>query len=155
MLVPSQVEQYQRDGFFIARGLFPPEEVTRLRTHFMRLREGHVHPGDFVGVPIQQIWGDSAKTGDLLFEDKPDPLKNYPRMIHMHRWDENQPELAARQTSQGASHRVVGSRTLCRPDNAVFQTARCAWSGTPSGSVLSKGAAGNVDGGLDGARRLR
>lgn len=88
MLANGQIEQYQSDGFFIARGLFSPEEVARLRMHYMALREGQEHPGDFVGVPIQRIFGDSAKTGDLLFEDKPDPLKQYPRMIHMHRWDE-------------------------------------------------------------------
>ncbi|SRR5258708_22760918 len=88
MLTISQIEQYQSDGFFIARGLFSPEEVIQLRTHFMKLREGQEHPGDFVGVPVQRILGDSAKTGDIFLEDKPDPLKQYPRMIHMHRWDE-------------------------------------------------------------------
>ncbi len=88
MLTASQIEQNQSDGFFIARGLFPPAEVTRLRAHYMELREGQEHPGDFAGVPIQRILGDSAKTGDMLFEDKFDPLKQYPRMIHMHRWDE-------------------------------------------------------------------
>ncbi len=88
MLTTSQIEQYQRDGYFIARGLFAPEEITRLRAHYMALREGQEHPGDFAGVPVQRILGDSAKTGDLLFEDRPDPLKQYPRMIHMHRWDE-------------------------------------------------------------------
>jgi hypothetical protein len=54
----------------------------------MALREGKEHPGDFAGVPVQRSLGDSLKTGDHLYEDKPDPLKQYPRMIHMHRWDE-------------------------------------------------------------------
>ena len=88
MLTASKIEQYQRDGFVIVRALFSSEEVSQLRTHYMKLREGQEHPGDFVGVPIQRIIGNSAKTGDLLFEDKPDPLRQYPRMIHMHRWDE-------------------------------------------------------------------
>ena len=89
MFTALGIEQYQTNGFFIARNLFSPEEVARLRAHYMGLREGQEHPGDFAGVPVQRIWGDSAKTGDLLFADKPDPLKQYPRMIHMHRWDEN------------------------------------------------------------------
>ena len=38
----------------------------------MRLREAGSYPGDFGGV-------------DPTSED---PLKRYPRMIHMHRWDE-------------------------------------------------------------------
>ena len=84
----NQIEDYQRDGYYVARGLFSPQEVSSYRSHYMALREGQEHPGDYVGVPIERIVGDSAKTGDLLYEDKPDPLKQYPRMIHMHRWDE-------------------------------------------------------------------
>jgi len=82
------VEQYQRDGYYVARGLFSSEEMAFYRAHFMALREGQEHPGDFAGVPVQRIIGDSLKTGDHLYEDKPDPLKQYPRMIHMHRWDD-------------------------------------------------------------------
>ncbi len=88
MLTARQIEQYREDGFFIARGLFAPDEVILLRAHYMALRTGQEHPGDYAGVPVERIMGDSAKTGDLLFEDRPDPLKQYPRMIHMHRWDE-------------------------------------------------------------------
>jgi phytanoyl-CoA hydroxylase len=53
-------------------GLFSAEEVKRLRDHFMSLRAAGSYPGDTAGVDI----GGS------------DPLKRYPRMIHMHRWDE-------------------------------------------------------------------
>jgi hypothetical protein len=47
------------------------EEVERYRQHYMELREAGAYPGDFGGV-------------DLTSND---PLKRYPRMIHMHRWD--------------------------------------------------------------------
>jgi phytanoyl-CoA hydroxylase len=80
MRTAEQLEQYQRDGYIVARGLFSPEETAFYRTHYMRLREGQQHPGDYAGVPIFDV----PQTGD----DKPDPLKQYPRMIHMHRWDE-------------------------------------------------------------------
>src|SRR5262249_18017997 len=40
--------------------------------HFMQLRAAGAYPGDVVGV-------------DPSSED---PLKKYPRMIHMHRWDD-------------------------------------------------------------------
>src|SRR4051812_40004670 len=86
MVTANEIEQFQRDGYCVVRGLFSPDEVAFYRSHYMDLREGQEHPGDFVGVPI--ILGNTAKTGDLLFTDKPDPLKEYPRMIHMHRWDE-------------------------------------------------------------------
>jgi len=63
---------YEKQGYAVACQLFTPDEVASLREHFMRLRaQGH-HPGDLVGV-------------DSTSED---PLKRYPRMIQMHRWDE-------------------------------------------------------------------
>ena len=72
MLDPSQIEQYQRDGFLLVRRLFSPDEVAHLRDHYMALRAAGTYPGDTAGVDI----GSS------------DPLKRFPRMIHMHRWDE-------------------------------------------------------------------
>jgi phytanoyl-CoA hydroxylase len=63
---------YDANGYTVVRGLFSPQEVAAYREHFMRLREEGSKPGDMVAT--------SAQVGD--------PLKRYPRMIHMHRWDE-------------------------------------------------------------------
>jgi phytanoyl-CoA hydroxylase len=63
---------FDEHGYLVARGLFDAEETTFLRNHFVRLREAGSYPGDVVGVE----------------PDSDDPLKRYPRMIHMHRWDE-------------------------------------------------------------------
>jgi ectoine hydroxylase-related dioxygenase (phytanoyl-CoA dioxygenase family) len=68
----SVVEQFRRDGYVTAAGLFSADEVARYRDHFMRLRAAGSYPGDHAGV--------DAKSND--------PLKRYPRMIHMHRWDD-------------------------------------------------------------------
>jgi phytanoyl-CoA hydroxylase len=62
---------FDEEGYFVARGLFDVDEATFWRDHFTRLREAGAYPGDVVGVD---------PTSD-------DPLKKYPRMIHMHRWD--------------------------------------------------------------------
>jgi phytanoyl-CoA hydroxylase len=71
-MIPQEMfHEYHQDGFTVARGLFTPEEVASYREHYMRLREQGEHPGDFSGVDLT--------SGD--------PLKKYPRMIHMHRWD--------------------------------------------------------------------
>ncbi len=70
----AQLQQYERDGYVVARGLFSNQEVVGLRDHYMRLRESGTYPGDSAGVPIGN--------------PDADPLKRYPRMIHMHRWDE-------------------------------------------------------------------
>lgn len=72
MLSQEQVEQYHRDGYVVARGLFSQKEAEFYTDHYMRLREAGSYPGDFQGVDPQSN----------------DPLKRYPRMIHMHRWDE-------------------------------------------------------------------
>ena len=68
----EQQKFYTTDGYVIAQQVFTPDEVALYRDHYMRLREEGAHPGDFAGA-------------DLTSED---PLKRYPRMIHMHRWDE-------------------------------------------------------------------
>lgn len=62
---------FEADGFAIARGLWSPAEIARLRDHYMALREGGPRPGDYAGEDLTSA----------------DPLKRYPRMIHMHRWD--------------------------------------------------------------------
>jgi len=63
---------YGDNGYVVMPGLFSPDEVARFREHYMTLRRRGSYPGDLTGV-------DSASA---------DPLKRYPRMIHMHRWDE-------------------------------------------------------------------
>lgn len=83
MSTAAELQQFMQNGYVVSGGLFSPEEIAFYRQHFMKLREEE-HPGDFAGVRIDG----TSKTGDLFYEDRPDPLKQYPRMIHMHRWDQ-------------------------------------------------------------------
>ena len=64
--------QYLDQGYGLARALFTSDEVEVLRNHYMDLRAKGSYPGDLAG-------------SDLTSND---PLKRFPRMIHMHRWDE-------------------------------------------------------------------
>jgi phytanoyl-CoA hydroxylase len=73
MLTVKQQNQYERDGYLVVPGVFAPDEVEHLKQHFMMLRAAGTYPGDFDGV-------------DLTSQD---PLKRFPRMIHMHRWDDD------------------------------------------------------------------
>jgi hypothetical protein len=66
------LERYRCDGCVNVPAVFSPREVETLRDHFMRLRAAGSYPGDTAGVD----------TGS------DDPLKRFPRMIHMHRWDQ-------------------------------------------------------------------
>jgi ectoine hydroxylase-related dioxygenase (phytanoyl-CoA dioxygenase family) len=63
---------YQTNGYVVVPQLFSPDEVERYREHYMTLRRHGSYPGDHAGVDVTSS----------------DPLKRYPRMIHMHRWDE-------------------------------------------------------------------
>ena len=64
---------FQREGFAIARHLFSLEETIAYRDHYMRLSAEGPHPNDLVNQ-----WDDGEK----------DPLRQYPRLFNMHRWDE-------------------------------------------------------------------
>lgn len=71
-LLPSEQEQFEQQGYLILKQLFQPAEVNFFRDHFMRVRESGPQPGD--EVPLDRT--------------HPDPLKRYPRLMMMHRWDE-------------------------------------------------------------------
>ncbi|HRW08636.1 MAG TPA: phytanoyl-CoA dioxygenase family protein [Caldilineaceae bacterium] len=66
-------QEFKQNGYTIARALFSAEEAARYRDHFMALRGSASYQGDLVNQ-----W-DNGET---------DPLKRYPRMFNMHRWDE-------------------------------------------------------------------
>ncbi|QNE18819.1 phytanoyl-CoA dioxygenase family protein [Kribbella qitaiheensis] len=65
-------DEFDRSGYTLARGLFGVDEVEQLREHYMALRGRGSYPGDTVGVRANSR----------------DPLRRYPRMAQMHRWDE-------------------------------------------------------------------
>jgi phytanoyl-CoA hydroxylase len=66
------VEEFEQNGYTLAKSLFSAEEVAHYRDHFMTLRAAGSYPGDTAGVDVTSN----------------DPLKRFPRMIHMHRWDD-------------------------------------------------------------------
>lgn len=70
-LTQEMYDRFHQDGYVVVPGLFSAEEVEHYLEHYMELRTSGTYPGDSSGVDI----GSS------------DPLKKYPRMIHMHRWD--------------------------------------------------------------------
>src|SRR5262247_3109548 len=77
MINPEQKRSFDENGYVLVRQLFQPEEVAFYRDHYMRLRKKGSYPGDLVAQGAQ---GADPGTND--------PLQRYPRMIHMHRWDE-------------------------------------------------------------------
>ncbi len=63
--------EFAETGIFLAKALYTQEETDVLRDHYMELRK-EARPGDSSGVDVTSN----------------DPLKRFPRMCHMHRWDE-------------------------------------------------------------------
>jgi ectoine hydroxylase-related dioxygenase (phytanoyl-CoA dioxygenase family) len=67
----QQQQEFVRDGYTVARGMFAAHEVAAMLDHYMQMNIEHSHKGDV-----------SAIT------EESDPLKRYPRLLQMHRWDE-------------------------------------------------------------------
>src|SRR5262249_47195073 len=63
---------FAADGYVVARGLFTEDEVDGLRSHVMALQRSR--PGSGVGT-------------DEVIGERHDPLRRYPRMAQLHRWD--------------------------------------------------------------------
>lgn len=66
----ADLAQYQRDGYFIARGLFTTEEVAEIREKFDGIAAGNA---------IEGYWAPKL--------DATDPLDRYPRVMQPHRFD--------------------------------------------------------------------
>ena len=71
-LSASDLEEFERDGFVIIRGLFGPGEIEELVRTFDALHERGEIPGCFKAAPASE---------------GADPLAVYPRMMHPHRID--------------------------------------------------------------------
>jgi len=72
MVSDSYKQEFERDGYTLVRGLFDADEAERLCEHYMTLRKRGSYDNDEAGV------NSSSR----------DPLRRYPRMAQMHRWDD-------------------------------------------------------------------
>jgi phytanoyl-CoA hydroxylase len=72
MFTQEYKQFYDTNGYVVVPQVFTPEEVVFYRDHYMRMRAAGSHPGDDAGIDIGSN----------------DPLKRFPRMLQMHRWDD-------------------------------------------------------------------
>ena len=72
VLTQAQKQQFREDGYLVAQGLFR-EEATEMKELFMTLHAAGPIPGYFHPVPAEEAGGDI--------------LKQYPRMMHPHRYN--------------------------------------------------------------------
>jgi hypothetical protein len=65
------LQQFQQDGYVVVPQLFSSQEAESIKQHYMALNaKQHGYEGDY----------------RMLMEN--DPLREYPRIVHPHRWDE-------------------------------------------------------------------
>jgi len=74
-------EAYQRDGYFIARGLFSPEEIEDINALFHKMHADG-------GVPGFYEPGKPSPAETKITTDKEDPLVVWTRVMHPHRFNE-------------------------------------------------------------------
>jgi phytanoyl-CoA hydroxylase len=71
------VEDFRRNGFCVAKGLFTADDVSILRDTFMKMNENGPVPG----------LSEMRHTGESAYQAS-DPLSFYPRMMHPHKHPE-------------------------------------------------------------------
>jgi len=77
----AAAEAFHRDGYFIARGNFSPEEVEDLNALFKKMHADGGVPGLYEPGTLPSIDERTDKN------DKEDPLAVWPRVMHPHRFD--------------------------------------------------------------------
>lgn len=104
--------EFAERGTTVARGMFSPNEVERLKSHYMAMRASGSFPGDDPGIDLGTLAGNAT-----------DPLKKYPRLIHMHRWDELSMEWLTDPRLNEAITAITGHEPLAVQTMLYFKPA--------------------------------
>ena len=113
------VQGFSEQGYVTVSGMFSADEVASYRQHYMDLRAAGEYPGDFAGV-------DASSS---------DPLKRYPRLIHMHRWDKVSLDWMIHARIGSAFRQLLGQGAAGGADDALLQASRRPRPGLASGPV--------------------
>jgi phytanoyl-CoA hydroxylase len=104
----ADVEQYHRDGYFIARGLLSADQVQQLRKKLDSIGNA--------GVAIPNSW-----TPDLTPEGAADPLKRFPRVMMPHRYDALSLHFLLHPKIVNAVHDLFGEESLAAQSMFYFK----------------------------------
>lgn len=75
----EQLQSWQDNGFLLVPSLFSSEEVARIRDHFMNIQAQSQNPDS----PLRDCYAPLS-----LEQAAGDKLKEFPRVMHPHKWDE-------------------------------------------------------------------
>lgn len=103
----SMRDSFHRRGYVVARGLFQKNEVDQIKQTFDRIAASGPVPGHFDPVPRQQSGGD--------------PLKEYPRIHHPHRFDAVSRRALLHPGVLGCVRDLMGEDTLAAQSMFYFK----------------------------------
>ncbi|BCM90046.1 hypothetical protein IAD21_01897 [Abditibacteriota bacterium] len=79
LLSPEQLRSWEDNGFLLVSGLFSGEEVAQIRDHFMAIQREAQTPNS----PLRKKYAPLSPE-----QSGGDVLKEFPRVMHPHNWDE-------------------------------------------------------------------
>lgn len=78
LLSPEQLAQWREDGYLLVSGLFAESEIVQMREHFMQMQRDALN----LASPLRDFYRPLS-----VEESNGDVLKQFPRVIHPHRFD--------------------------------------------------------------------
>jgi ectoine hydroxylase-related dioxygenase (phytanoyl-CoA dioxygenase family) len=111
-ITAEDLAQYERDGYFIARGLFSPDETIVLRERFMEIQRQALDESS----PLREYY--KPKTLD---EAEGDILAHYPRIMHPHRFDELAMQTMLDERVHGVLRALLGDEPLAAQSMLYFK----------------------------------
>jgi ectoine hydroxylase-related dioxygenase (phytanoyl-CoA dioxygenase family) len=112
LLTDEQVAQFERDGFYVARGLFSAEETAFLRERFMAIQQDALNPESTLR-PYYQPKTMEEAGGDVL--------KHYPRIMHPHRFDTISTDYMLDARIEGILRALFGEEALAAQSMLYFK----------------------------------
>ena len=130
--------QFQREGYIVASELFPLEEIDVYCEHYMRLNQPGSHPNELVNQ-----WNDDAY----------DPLKQYPRLMNMHHWDDLSCQWLLHDRLRQYLTTILGREPYAIQTIMYFKPPGSRGQALHQKPILPAGASGDEHRRLDGPER--
>eukprot|EP01117_Protostelium_nocturnum_P001607 TRINITY_DN11954_c0_g1_i1.p1 TRINITY_DN11954_c0_g1~~TRINITY_DN11954_c0_g1_i1.p1 ORF type:complete len:296 (-),score=90.63 TRINITY_DN11954_c0_g1_i1:46-933(-) len=112
-LTDEQKSSWKENGFLLVPQLFDPERVSKLRDHFMSIQR---EAQSDLSSPLR------AKYAPLSSEESGgDVLKEYPRVMHPHKWDELSKEQMLNGNVQKILSELMGEEALAAQSMFYFK----------------------------------
>jgi len=108
----SRGEQFGHQGFLVLRGLLSPDEARQLREHFMDIRRQALDAAS----PTRQYFAPQSEE-----ESKGDGLRQFPRIMHPHRFDELSRGLMLDARIEAALRELFGEEPLAAQSMFYFK----------------------------------